>query len=278
MSDLSTALKGLTVAFGSITLGKVLDASPSPIVSRPVDSFQDCLNDMDTLLHSPFAYGAINVRCACYLTSADIAQLLKGTTLSFNGSVLGQLISLGGTAMTRRTSQHPNCGEDQQTILYGGAQYGAMTASLVHDYNVAGDFDNLMAKAIAAAPSAAIAVTLADTLAIACSAGYLTELHSPGGGSPRARVEHSLSLSPVDSGVWAVTGVSPYKSLFDKAINAAPTDTVSFTYKSTAVLSTTSAVITSLDLPTAGNPEDEVTFGVTFQPVNKATWAHAGVA
>ncbi|MDI9431044.1 MAG: hypothetical protein WCR65_03810 [Parcubacteria group bacterium] len=278
-------LYGATLKFGTtdgITVGKVIDASGS-FATRNAPEYNICEDAANSILPGLYAYGALTVRCACYTTASAINQVLRGAKISVNSSVIGHLTSIGGNLMTRNTPEVMDCDSWARTLLLGTFRYGALNVGGIYDFDDDGDYDDLIALITSATPEVAVSLTLGDGMAIATTSAILTELALPGASGPEGRLDFNYTLQPTSDGVWEVTGVSAYKSLLDKAVVAhdPPTTTpiadVEFAFDNGATLTADAAVITSLEAPSSGGCDDQVTYAVTLQPINGKGWEHAGV-
>lgn len=269
-------------ASGGITVGKVVDANGA-FASRNAPEYSISEDEANSVLPGLYAYGALTVRCACYTTAAAINQLLRGSEIEVNGGGIGHLTSIGGNVLTRNTVEVSDCDSWARTVLMGTYRYGALSVGGIYDFEHEGDYDDLLALITSGSPEIAVTLTLGDGMTLATTSAILTELSLPGASAgPEGLLEFNYTIQPTSSGVWAVTGASAYKSLLDKAVavhnppTTTPVSDVEFTFSNGAKLTTEEAIVTSLDAPTSGGPDDHVTFGVTFQPINGKPWVHAG--
>lgn len=278
MSDLSKLLYGAVAKFGTtagITIGKVIDASGN-FGTRNAPEFTDCDNDVATLAVGQYAYGALTLRAACYTTAAAAHQILRGATLAVGAETIGQILSVGGNVLTRNIVTVGDCDSYAQLHLAGGMRYGALNVTAVYDYLDDGDYDDLLAILTSASPASTVTLTLNDSMILSSTSAMITNVDLPGASGPEGRLEYSVTFQPVNGGSWTVTGASNYLSLLTKAIAADPTDDVELAFSSNSKLTASDAVITSLEAPTAGSPDDDVTFSVTLQPINGSAWTHVG--
>lgn len=286
MSDLSKLLFGSTLKFGTtagITVGQVIDAS-GQFMARSTQEFRDVSNDAASQFTGRRSPGTLSVRAvAGKADGADVSQLLRGATLSWGATAIGQVIGVSGTLLTRDTPEFPDCANDLVAVLVGGCRYGALTVTFVPSPTATtGDFDKLIADAESATQTRTATLTFLDTMVLAGTQCRIVALDIPGAGGNEARVEASVTFQPITvagtAGVWTLADGGILADLLAKAIDADPVDDVEFVYPGGAKITATAAVITSLEMPAAGDPDGRVEYSLSLRPVNGSKWAHTGTA
>lgn len=280
MSDLSQLLYGATVDFDGNTIGQVVSANGN-FITRDTPQFNDCDNGVARVLTGRYAYGELNVQAVLNSGSAgDLSQLLLGSAFAFNSQACGQVISVGGTFLTRNTAEFSDCANDAKTVLVGTCSYGPINVQLVYDPTATtGVYAVLAGKAVNATPTGAAVFTLGDGMILTAATAVLTNLDLPGAGGDSDRLVTSLTAQPVSGSAWVISGTTGvFATLATAVVAADPTGTCTFTLDDGSKVEADVSVITRLDFPSAGSESDRVTQSLSIRPVNGGKWTFTGKA
>jgi len=137
---------------------------------------------------------------------ATNAEILLGSTLSYNSKTIGEVISAGGTFMTRNTTwvySADSTGGVGEGIA-GVATPGTLDITCILDPTALGGYNTLSA-AIEAATEAAATFTMPGTDTLTGTKVHVSNLSMPTAGGPDDAITCSFSLTNLDAGGWNYT-------------------------------------------------------------------------
>ncbi len=138
---------------------------------------------------------------------ATNAQLLLGSTFSFNSVAIGEVVSVSGTFLSRKKRAVVSADSTNGVAdnLKGSAEYGDLQIGVIYDPTASGDYDSL-ATAAAAGTEGAIDFTFPDGTKVAATSGFLADLGLPSAGDPDSEFDVSLSVTPLAA--WTFTDLA----------------------------------------------------------------------
>lgn len=280
MADLTQLLYGSTLAHGAVTVGQVISASGSS-VARDAPSFGDCDNAAQSVKAGRYSYQELSVQAVWNSGSgADLSQLLRGSTFSFNAKAVGQVISVSGTAMTRNVPEFSDCDNDLKSALVGTYSWGPITVTAVYDPTATtGSYAVYLAKAVNATPTGAAVFTFGDTSVLTAATAILTNIDIPSAGGDSDRLVVSMTVQPVNASAWVQTVTTgDWSDLLALAVAADPDNTTTLTWADGSKLEADHSVVTRLDFPSAGSESDRVVQSLSIKPVSGGAWTFTGKA
>jgi len=140
---------------------------------------------------------------------ATNAEILLGTTLEYNSKTIGEVISAGGTFLSRNTTQVVSADSTNGVAegITGIATPGTLDITCILDPTAAGGY-NTLAAAIEAATEAAATFTMTGTDTISGTKVLVTSLDLPTAGGPDDAITCSFSLTCLDAGGWGYTDIA----------------------------------------------------------------------
>lgn len=134
---------------------------------------------------------------------ATNAQILLGSTFSFNSVTIGEVISVNGTLFSRQATSVLTCDSTNGVAekLKAGGEYGELTIGCVYDPSAGGDYNSL-ATAAPAGTEGTATFTYPDNTTVSATA-FISNLGIPSAGDPNAIADVTLTVTPVSA--WTYT-------------------------------------------------------------------------
>lgn len=206
---------------------------------------------------------------------ADLTQLLYGSTLVHGAVTVGQVISASGNLVGRDAPSFGDCDNAVQSIKPGRYGYGELSVQAVFNSGSTGDLSQLLHGSTFSFATQAIGQVI--SVSGTCMTRTVPEFAACGN-DLKAALVGTYAWGPVTvTAVYDPTATTgAYAVYAAKAINATPTGAAVFTFGDAAVLTAATAIVTSIDLPSAGGDSDRLVVSMTVQPVNGSAWALTG--
>jgi len=140
---------------------------------------------------------------------ATNAQILLGTTLTFNGETIGEVESAGGTFMTRNVTWVASADSTDGVAegIAGTATPGTLDITCILDPTNLGAYHTLTAAA-EAATEGAVVFTMPGTDIIGATKAHVSDVSQPTAGGPDDAIKCSFSLTNLDVGGWDYTDIA----------------------------------------------------------------------
>lgn len=134
------------------------------------------------------------------------AQILLGSTFSFDGNTIGEVVSVSGTLFSRQATSVLTCDSTNGVAekLKAGGEYGELTIGCVYDPSAGGAYDDLAADAPAGTEGVAL-FTYPDGTTVSATA-FISNLGMPSAGDPNAIADVTVTVIPITA--WAYTDLA----------------------------------------------------------------------
>lgn len=205
---------------------------------------------------------------------ADLSQLLYGATVAIGATTIGQVIDASGSFYNRDAPAFGDCDNKVQAIKVGRYSYGELSVRTVCG-DTAGDASQLLLGSTFTWNSKLIGqlISIGGTFATRNTHEFSDCDHDA-----KTVLAGTYAYGPCNiSAVYDPTATTgSFATWSSKAINATPTGSAILTLAKGYVLTGATSILTNLDIPGGGGPDDRLVIAATLQPVNGAAWVLTG--
>lgn len=202
---------------------------------------------------------------------ADLTQLLYGASLEHGSVTVGQVISASGSLVARDSPAFGDCDNAAQSIKVGRYGYGELSVQAVWNSGSGADLSQLLRGSTFSFATKAVGQVI--SVSGTCMTRSIPEF-SDCDNDLKAALVGTYAWGPVTvTAVYDPTATTgAYAIHAAKAVNATPTGAAVFTFGDTSVLTAATAILTNIDIPSAGSDSDRLVVSMTVQPVNGSAW------